>query len=83
MILCANKPVTVLDLASAFRMAVTGAKLDILAVRAELVRRGTNLHAWSRRFCWRSQYAQLAVRGKRGGPLARRIVETLKAELGL
>jgi len=59
------------------------APLDIREVRAELILRGLSLSAWARGYGKASQYVQLAVRGKRRGPIARRIVAALKAELGL
>lgn len=57
--------------------------LDILEVRSRLVLRGLSLRAWAIRNGYWSQVVDHAVRGKRSGPKARRIVRQLKEDLGL
>lgn len=60
-----------------------GAPLAVNEVRAAFVRRHTSMHAWARRRGYWPAYVDMAVRGRRGGPKARRIVAELKRELGL
>lgn len=57
--------------------------VPVKTVRGLLLLRGETLSDWARRRGYRSQYVQLALRGMRHGPKARRIREEITRELGL
>lgn len=84
MIICRGHVVTLSAFAAlATRILSRQSALDVRAVRAALILRGTSLHAWASTVGKRPQYVQLAVRGQRRGPIARRIVAALKRDLGM
>ena len=56
---------------------------DFRHVRAEFVRRGSSLAAWSRARGYSAQLVGMALSGQRKGPLSRRICREIAAETGI
>ena len=57
--------------------------VDMLQVRAAFILRGDSLHGWVKRQGLASPFVDQALRGKRRGPKARRIVAMVIQELSV